>query len=154
MIDNEIMKALECCSRVMECKDCDLCTQCETDPNAYMKLALDLINRLKAEIERLKPFEKKVLEPVIKEFQRRDCPFSPFDEYCTGHCVNCENRLECVDCSKHLKIEAYKELAEELKRHCSDLTISDANEQLSVCILWDAEEVIDGIIKDMIEENR
>jgi hypothetical protein len=88
-----------------------------------------------------------------KHYERRDCPFSPFDEYCTGHCVNCENRLECVDCSKRLKVKAYKELAEELKRHCSDIDSDNINEP-SVCILYDAEETIDGVLKDIMEGNK
>ena len=50
MTDNEIIKALECC----KCDDCD---NCPNDfGNCYANLAgyaLDLINRQKAEIERL-----------------------------------------------------------------------------------------------------
>ena len=72
MTDNEIKKALECCSRNTE-YDCNHCsyfvddeittTQCMCN---LMKLALDLINRRDAEIERLKDLEKNVYETVAK----------------------------------------------------------------------------------------
>jgi hypothetical protein len=154
---------------------------CKTDINALEKHTLDLINRQQAEIERLKPFEKKVLEPVIKKFQKRDCPFSPFDEYCTGHCVNCENRLECVDCSKHLKTKTYKEFAEMIKEklkptltalfcigeilvdvsksHISpDRAIEKIREQLTkygvVHSRFRFEEMIDDTYKELTEDNK
>jgi hypothetical protein len=58
MTDKEIIKALECCAKGTTsnvCLDCplrfsDICTEVE---NGAMKLALDLINRQQAEIERL-----------------------------------------------------------------------------------------------------
>ncbi len=55
MTDNEIIKALECCKDEGVCTGCPLFEQktakCITRLNFY---ALDLINRQKAEIERLK----------------------------------------------------------------------------------------------------
>ena len=55
MTDNEIIKALECCKRPVgtgACKDCPLDKDrpCTT---TMIENALDLINRQKAEIERL-----------------------------------------------------------------------------------------------------
>lgn len=51
MTDNEIIKALECCSNAEPCTNCPYQKQCdETD---LAEIALDLINRQKAEIERL-----------------------------------------------------------------------------------------------------
>lgn len=35
--------------------------------------------------------------PIEKHYELRDCPFSPFDEYCTGHCVSCENLSEYLE---------------------------------------------------------
>ena len=52
MTDNEIIKALECCSNGEPCANCPCQKQCdETD---LAEIALDLINRQQAEIERLK----------------------------------------------------------------------------------------------------
>ena len=107
MTDNEIIKALEhllskaghenhkCCIGCVNEEKCK--TECGANIVEY---ALDLINRQKAE----------------KKYEVRDCPFSPFDEYCTGHCVNCENRLECVDCSKRLKVNTIKEFKKLITR--------------------------------------
>lgn len=51
MTDNEIIKALECCSK-STCDGCEFGNQC--DGFTPINLALSLINRQKAEIERLK----------------------------------------------------------------------------------------------------
>ena len=78
MTDNEIIKALECCKK-------DDCYNCPNDfGNCYANLAgfaLDLINRQKAEIERLQEticmltktgrFYSKVRAEAIKEFAER-----------------------------------------------------------------------------------
>ena len=55
MTDNEIIKALECCTTDLEraCEKCPLRMDCITDSSTAEKHALDLINRQKAEIERL-----------------------------------------------------------------------------------------------------
>ena len=52
MTDKEVIKALECCSNAEPCENCPYQKQCdETD---LAEIALDLINRKQAEIERLK----------------------------------------------------------------------------------------------------
>lgn len=61
MKDNEIIKALECCNRNGSCSKCPydrIRFESERDCASEMTAdALDLINRQKAEIERLKEFE-------------------------------------------------------------------------------------------------
>ena len=56
MTDTEIIKALECCAGDGTTKDCYSCSIYEIDECQCVlpKQALDLINRQKAEIERLK----------------------------------------------------------------------------------------------------
>ena len=56
MTDNEIIKALECCSQEDMCQSCPYGAACldEKYVSVLSKDALDLINRQKAEIERLK----------------------------------------------------------------------------------------------------
>ncbi len=55
--DNEIIKALECCTanKIVSCKEmgCHFRKLCINDVDALEKASLDLINRQKAEIERL-----------------------------------------------------------------------------------------------------
>ena len=86
--DDEIVKALECC-REKDCCDCPMSeypqTICEWDA---FDLAIDLINRKKAEIERLEKtlteqfdsyesIRKRAKTEAIKEFAERlkDTPF-------------------------------------------------------------------------------
>ena len=59
MTDNEIIKALEYCAYREGCENCPITREC--DGYVHLLDALDLINRQKAEIERLKK-EKKHLE--------------------------------------------------------------------------------------------
>ena len=136
MTDNDIAYGLKCCSESHNEGDCIekgcpyyLAQNCVKENGVD---ALDLINRLQykieikdsiirtlfAEIERLRPLEKKVLEP---------------------------------DMIKQAKEEAYQTLATELKMYCSDLDTDNINEP-SVRILWDAEETIDEVLKELVGE--
>ena len=79
MTDNEIIKALECCIGDTDGKDCFGCPLYEIDDcQAHLNLAaLDLINRQKSEIERLRYNLEAVLDEradhseAIKEFAER-----------------------------------------------------------------------------------
>ena len=55
MTDEQIIKALECCvsNNLDSCDDCPIKIECFTETVDCKKEALDLINRQKAEIERL-----------------------------------------------------------------------------------------------------
>ena len=79
LTDNEIVKALECCSKPVgeNCKECPLhltdCLKVNIE-----ELALDLINRLQAENEELKSaingfrgYEDKIKAEAYKEFAER-----------------------------------------------------------------------------------
>ena len=88
MKDNEIIKALECCnSNFAECpKECPMYTtkfnektNCIDENNGIMALALDLINRQKAEIEKLqkvannyKNFYERTVILLVKAYQTAD----------------------------------------------------------------------------------
>ena len=72
MTDEQIIKALECCSssNSEQCKKCPLISQKdELFSCLYQKesLSLDLINRQKAEIERLKKKNEKYLNRIEKD---------------------------------------------------------------------------------------
>ena len=58
MTDNDIIKALECCGIKSDCKGCYFDTHEAEDICAreIVKNAFDLINRQRAEIERLKKY--------------------------------------------------------------------------------------------------
>ena len=66
MTDNEIIKALECCAKGGHCSGCcpydDDDVDCNNCTSRLTSDALDLINRQKAEIERLKDSIKEADE--------------------------------------------------------------------------------------------
>ena len=109
LTDSEIIKALECCANnpndcVCYESKCPLFGQKCID--ILSKNALDLINRLQAENERLKncvksedevrDIAKRTMEPLVKEITR-----------------------EQIDIAvKQAKVEAYKECIEKAKEQC------------------------------------
>ena len=120
MTDNEIIKALECCNK-------DDCDNCPNDfGNCYANLAgyaLDLINRQKAEIERLTNIVDDGAEV----------------------CHNCHSKY--AEKIKHTKAEAVKELLEKFikeYRHC------DVDTEMNIGAIFCT---IKWIVKEMIGEN-
>lgn len=76
MTDNEIIKALECCSSqgLLNCSHCPYDKLCETDDAQFMLDAIDLIKRQKAEIERFADIGKmysEIRKEAIKEFAEK-----------------------------------------------------------------------------------
>ena len=64
MTDEQIIKALECCPYHSNCEECPCDSFCDK-PNVYDE-AVSLIQRQKAEIERLKAeLEKRPLKLII-----------------------------------------------------------------------------------------
>ena len=127
MTDNEIIKALECCSK--ETSDCGKC------PYLYIKDydncfdftkrdAFDLINRLQAEID----VKRKLLEKAEAKFESYE---------------NCERILICQLAEEREK--AIKEFAERLK---SKLYIESDNFNPVV-----TETDIDNLVKEMVGVN-
>ena len=91
MTDNEIIKALKCCIDEHSCYECiyrlGMSAQCMTN---LMRDALTLINRQKAEIEKLKTdfqieasnkLEKEIKTEAIKGFAERLKPLLGFGRY-------------------------------------------------------------------------
>ena len=105
MTDNDIIKALECCYNIKEnCDKCP-CGFSSAEPACYDKIkkdALDLINRQKAEIERL-----TVPQELID------------DDFCGVVCEFAEELIEKA------KAEAVKEFAEKVKKYCVDIIVFD-----------------------------
>ena len=98
LTDNEIKKALECC--IIQCSVCRQCPLLPIKDNRgkcytnLKKQALDLINRLQAENERLKE-EKDTMSAYIKG--------------------NGWGLISFVEFCKNIKAEAYKECIEKVK---------------------------------------
>ena len=64
--DNDIIKALECCSKNHFCGECPNYHRCcDGDATIMIRSALDLINRQKAEIERLNKEVDRLYQCVL-----------------------------------------------------------------------------------------
>ena len=130
LTDEEIIQTLECC------KSC-CCKQCDEEPD--FQKAINLINRQKAEIERLKECPKCVYECV-----------GEITEYCVqGPCPN----FKTVE---QIKTEAYKEFAMKLQAFCKRIIAQKWNEKAAP-ISWsyayaDFIDDIDNLLKEMVGE--
>lgn len=127
--DEEIIKALEYCNAdISKCDRCVLQRDCESNPfySAVAEHALDLINRQKAEIERLRAKvetrtqEKLALGRIYKQ------------------------KLQTV--KYEAGYEAYKEFAERIRACC------DLNDDLPTDAWLSVTADIDCVLKEMIGE--
>lgn len=134
MTDKEIIKALECCKK-------DDCDNCPNDfGNCYANLSgysLDLINRQKAEIKRLRK-EVNLVSIQFQDMQER------YEEAQTE--IERLNNINFgVDLSiGSIKTEAIKEFAERLKEEA--LPKCDWDDCVNV-------EDIDNLLKEMVGED-
>lgn len=121
MTDNEIIKALECCTGY-DCENCKALKYCDyMHPGALARASLNLINRQKEEIEKLKQ-ENDFFHKTITE--------------------NAQRALEvAVEEIEKAKSEAIKEFAERLKEKFG---IAD-------CIVTVNNNDIDELIEEMTE---
>ena len=125
--DEEITKAVECCSDPCAiCDECPLyCVGANCPSFELHRYALDLINRQKAEIERLKECPKCVYE---------------YDDEVMEYCVQgpCPN-FKTVE---QIKAEAYKEFAERLKNKWFDERYDSPD--------VDFDDFIDNLLKERV----
>lgn len=122
--DEEIIAHLKCCAERNNCKDCVYSKHC--DGEEHLINALDLINRQKAEIERLRAKvetrtqEKLALGRIYKQ------------------------KLQTV--KYEVGYEAYKEFAERIRACC------DLNDDLPTDAWLSVTADIDCVLKEMIGE--
>ena len=146
LTDEEIISSLEVIAATRNCDECKIrnckwgtCNCSQITANA----ALDLINRQKAEIERLKKCPK-----CFYEYD------GEVTEYCIqGPCLNFKPVYVSADLSiKQIKNEAYKEFAEKLEEKlCDCRTVSDGEYCGFDC--GDTHECIDNLLKEMVGED-
>ena len=137
MTDNEIIKALECCSVAKTPDDCErLGCPCFSNPkicifsdeNVVILSALDLINRQKAEIERLTYYNENL------------------------QCANTDILGKHVDYIKEARVEAYKEFAERLKGWAL-AEYENPERVLPECVFVSVESIND-LLEEMTEETK
>ena len=142
LTDEEVVKALECC------KDCSINLNFEIvqkieDKNKEILELIDIINRQKAEIEKLKECPKCVYEYDDEVI-----------EYCIqGPCPNFKPVHVGIDLSiKQIKAEAYKEFAKRLenkiKTECNPYGKPTYDYDTSISIM----NYMDNLLKEMVGE--
>ena len=147
LTDEEIIKALECCSNYNDCDKCNF----EPKDNKkktigccleIMKNAIDLITRQKAEIERLESANDE-------KFRQWDM----LAEKAKQHYADLYNEAKDI-----LKAEAYKEFAEKLENICEEIMEQEWNEKTAP-ISWSYAyagfiDDIDNLLKEMVGEEK
>ena len=133
LTDNEIIKALEVCSKYTGFKDCEKCPLNPIcDANVIDALALDLINRQKAEIENLKEKNSNLTSGLTS-----------LQNDLTSARATIDSFTDIGKLYSEIKAEAYKEFAEKLKQNAYH---NDANEY----IVFDIE--VDNLLKELVGE--
>ncbi len=105
--DEEIIAHLKCCAETHNCKGCVYSKHC--DGEEHLINALDLINRQKAEIERLKgstivnnimksqKIKRDAKSEAYKEFAERLKEEIRLDDDCDYNCRDC-----CYECNDYV----------------------------------------------------
>lgn len=131
MNDEEIIKSMECCTRVNKLG----CVRCSFDTNevgcssVLMKAAYYLLERQKAEIVKLK--QSQVIHIDISEQFRKECEYE----------------------IKKAKSEAIKEFAEELKKRADKINISYSGGYEHITRYKFSPRTIDNLVKEMTGED-
>lgn len=162
MTDNEIIKALECCVKTEFISDCAKCEMFAFDcKDILIENALDLINRQKAEIERLQKHNlvvaRKHYDDGIKEFAEkvnelleRYSVIHENAEAATQDVIECDNEIIEMQSvwDVHTLIKNEMSEYEEMYR-LQDNIENIAKERL----LKEIEKDLRLLIKEMTEEN-
>ncbi len=148
MTNNEIIKVLKCCVKG-DCYRCPRQKQCgETD---LTELALDLINRQKAELDNLKRDTIPKLEDSLKRANKYGLEVDRENEKLKAEIERLKsleiNVYETVnELRNKIKSEAYKEFAERLKNEIAIRT-THSKEQDKLVFFY-----IDNLVKEMAGE--
>ena len=133
LTDNEIKKALECCVKNKGCDDCPLYAK-ESCFVVEGKAILDLLNRQKAEIERLNGECANC--PMLEAKRKKEsCLIEQIKDWQKGYC-------ELKQKLKTTKSEAIKEFAERLKEKADKYGLK----------YWATIEDIDNLVKEMTND--
>ena len=110
MTDNEIIKALECCTtNGASCKDCPAFVEVDrSNCKKYFRGALDLINRIQSQ-------NKDLAETTHNLIIEKDALFDKAEELKAEVERLKEFIVETRRCDKEIKFEARKEFAEKME---------------------------------------
>ena len=178
MTDNEIIKALECCSddENYKCNECPLYVDCEKASIAGY--ALGIINRQKAEVAKkdteigILIRKKEALRDEIAEQQAEIerlrhilvSFMSEVENWEHKHGIDTSNipkiavlGTEKENCIKQAKSEAYREFAESVKQISKEVTvpyIADTSiHEHKTGMFYYGKEDFDNLVKELTESN-
>jgi len=143
MTDNEIIEALECCKE-LKCSECPKKTNLfATDCDVQLcQEAIDLINRLKAEIERL----QHILVSFMSEVEILERNYGADTSNIPKIAVLGTERENII---KQTKSEAIKEFAERIKKELHFISYPlDMNFKTN-----EVNELIDNLVKEMVGDD-
>ena len=139
LTDNEIIKALECCIRDnVSCDGCPAVGVCQHDPDCPKSIALDLINRQKAEIEKLELLNASLLESCAGYSKACDTYKAEIERLMREKYRVTEDAVKICVAHQTAKADAIKEFAERLK------VIFDRNAADYVYYV-----IVDDVVKEM-----
>ena len=149
MSDIEIIKAFYCCEINCDCLGCPKLDSTE-GCNGVATETLDLINRQKAEIERLKQnLEEAHID--IKEHQAHIGNLKKLIDKIEDHINPLPFETDYDKAIRQAKTEAVKEFAERLKQHyIKDKRYDRPNAHTLIAFLFN---VIDNLVKEMVGED-
>lgn len=144
-IDEEIVKALECClCDDSECLQCQKKELCKINCDELATKTIDLINRQRAEIERLQK-EVNLVSIQFQDVQERAEEYKLKIENLQNVISNQQIEIS-AKIEKQIKTEAYKEFAERIRECC------DLNNDLSTDAWLSVTADINCVLKEMTGE--
>lgn len=145
MTDNEIKKALEYCFTREECSLCPLFRNCPTSFE-LQKQALELINRLQAENERLKADCDKIAEDYSNLMIEKD---ELFDE--TERLIK-SAKAEAIKGVQDKLIERFKQLEHAPRTNRKTIRIEEVNAIVNTVLQVSVPNIINQVVKEMVGE--
>ena len=168
LTDNEIIKALECCSKKI-CKQCPNFSEDIECSEKLINLTLDLINRLQAEneelvgnIDRLKEengnltVEFQAMRNAANGFKNELFDKTELLKTATAEIERLKETIEykdiCIEACEDAKSEAYKECIEKVKENSNkmEMVCSGALVGTDYTI---TKEKLDNLLKELVGEN-
>ena len=143
MTDNEIIKALECCLKGCNAEGCDDCPLYEKVEDCEIEIpiiALDLINRQKAEIEKLQSDQY-----AIDKFAR---------DLCKERMLKGKAIADFEDLQDYIKKEKTEAIREFVKQHKEIMRGFLCNDSTDFMMKWcEYETATDNLVKETTEES-
>ena len=142
MTDEQIIKALECCisDETLACYNCPAYSVCDTGNVVIEEMAIDLINRQKAEINGLISGQETLQKCIAEKDAEIERLKNAYRHFAWERDVFFEE-------TKTAKDEAIKEFAERLK---AQFELRPSYHRLTLIVCDEVRNAIDSLVKEMV----